>query len=257
MRAFAMRRVPTQRRAPTQRRVSRRAPGWPQAHWTLWPRRTWDARQPTAKRRDMRRHPPARAPVPAPPQRADGPHARVWRLPGGYVSWMEDPIAAVVRGVKEETHLVIDMKVGRGRPASLALGSAHAAARARARRRPCPPGRRHGAPSRPQLRGPSHPVNPETRPGARPQKPPEFAALRGSPKRDPGAYSLSASYVAKVEEASLKQLPVRARGAGASRRAAAAGARARVCTSGAGQARRQSARQSGPPPPQQPRQHAV
>jgi hypothetical protein len=46
----------------------------------------------------------------------------------------------------------------------------------------------------------------------RAQKPPVFVNFRGSPKRDPRAHSLSASYVVKVEEATLGALQVGARG---------------------------------------------
>lgn len=41
------------------------------------------------------------------PQRTREPYKDHWALPGGFVSWMEDPVAAVVREVAEETHLEV------------------------------------------------------------------------------------------------------------------------------------------------------
>ena len=41
-------------------------------------------------------------------QRTREPYKDHWALPGGFVGWMEDPVAAVVREVAEETHLEAD-----------------------------------------------------------------------------------------------------------------------------------------------------
>ncbi|GBF97239.1 hypothetical protein Rsub_09930 [Raphidocelis subcapitata] len=43
-------------------------------------------------------------------QRGKEPFLGAWALPGGFVYWMEDPIAAVQREIKEETNLDVDMQ---------------------------------------------------------------------------------------------------------------------------------------------------
>lgn len=83
-------------------------------------------------------------------QRTREPYKEHWALPGGFVSWMEDPVAAVVREVAEETHL----EVGNVPPVE--------------------PWARHIAGTH----------------QADPASPPVFVLFRGSPTRDPRTHTV-------------------------------------------------------------------